>query len=1289
MINKFDITSAPLKGETVIEASAGTGKTYAIAGLFLRLIVEGNLKVNQILVVTFTVAATDELRDRIRRRLREGLNALIDGYQGSDAVLAWLAGKYKNNITIRNRLKEAIICFDEAAIFTIHGFCQKLLSENAFESSTLFDTELLLDDSDILIEVCRDYYRRHFLNMYPLLFSNPQIKQITPDSLLKLIKCLSIDPDFIIIPKITDICDNPNGSQTAIKSAVEELETLFSSIRQMWINQGKAISNLILKAQDNKAFNGTYIKKTTYITAIAEMDTYVKNGNLWDIVKPSKIVKDDKIEKTISIEKLTNSFMQEKAKDSSKLPAHPIFQYIDDFINLLDKTQHRINKFCLCLKLYFLKSAKDSMKKSKMAKNVRAFDDLLAAMHNAVGDGSTAMARAVRNRFSAALIDEFQDTDPLQYSIFTNIFKGDNTLLYLIGDPKQAIYGFRGADIYAYLKAKKSVDSSYTLETNWRSDGGLVTAVNSIFDLKVKNPFVIDGIDFSPVSHAPDREQGSLYIYINRNPVIPMNVELIPVTPMNIAFIGSNLSSSEEESSKKEAAGFITKGDAETFAAKYTASKISEMINKGSYRKTVIIKDKKAAEKPVIIDDKKSAEKALITDAKDLSPEDIAVLVRTNRQTLIVLEELRKLSIPAVIYSAGSVYAEEEAMEIERFMRAAAEPSNERNLKAALITSFFGFNSSQIFELAVDEKRYDSLQNEFLEYNRLWRKSGFISMFRYMIGKRRVRQRVLKYKSGERKLTNYLHIAELLHIADIELKPGIDRLINFLAKRRLAVDKDEKTSSNEYRLRLETDEKAVKIITVHRSKGLEFPVVFCPYLYYSRDSSRDDILKFHDNNGTQTLDIGSDDFHKNRQKMHKEEFAESIRLAYVALTRARYACFTIWGRINKSENSALAWLFHNSSIQNAIESTTSDCAGFKNYDWENMRSDINIIADNSNNTISVEVISNTNIEPQIYLSPLHNKLGLSCKKFKEQEQGRVPEGWRISSFSSIFAGRDSQLPDHDEIDSLPFLIEYLPVEKNQSEGKFFDFPRGARAGSCIHEIMENIDFTQPDVDIARERLKKFGFNEDDEIDKIKEMFDHVLKANLKDSLSLEQIKNGQRINEMEFFFPVGNTNSTAIAEVMKKYGNPTISDFASTMKSLGFSQKGGYLKGFIDMIFCDNEKFYIVDWKTNYLGNSFEHYEISILNKEMKRSGYVLQYLLYTLALDLYLKQRVKDYTYDKHFGGVFYLFMRGIKQGSDTGIYFDRPDSDMVEQLKKELSTLPAISLNSRISYLEGAAIQ
>ncbi|MGD9733453.1 MAG: UvrD-helicase domain-containing protein, partial [Desulfamplus sp.] len=209
-MNKFDITSAPLKGETVIEASAGTGKTYAIAGLFLRLIVEGNLKVNQILVVTFTVAATDELRDRIRRRLREGLNALIDGYQGSDSVLAWLAGKYKNNITIRNRLKEAIICFDEAAIFTIHGFCQKLLSENAFESSTLFDTELLLDDSDILIEVCRDYYRRHFITMCPLLFSNPQIKQITPDSLLKLIKCLSIDPDFTIIPKITDICDNPN-----------------------------------------------------------------------------------------------------------------------------------------------------------------------------------------------------------------------------------------------------------------------------------------------------------------------------------------------------------------------------------------------------------------------------------------------------------------------------------------------------------------------------------------------------------------------------------------------------------------------------------------------------------------------------------------------------------------------------------------------------------------------------------------------------------------------------------------------------------------------------------------------------------------------------------------------------------------------------------------------------------------------------------------------------------------------------------------------------------------------
>ncbi|MBF0411841.1 MAG: exodeoxyribonuclease V subunit beta [Desulfamplus sp.] len=1268
-MKKFDITSAPLEGRSVIEASAGTGKTYAIAGLFLRLVVEANLKINQILVVTFTVAATDELRDRIRRRLREGLNALTYGYTGSDSVLLWLVGKYHNNKNAHNRLKEAIVCFDEAAIFTIHGFCQKLLSENAFESSTLFDTELLLDDSDILLEVCRDYYRCHFLKMYPFLFSNPQVKKITPDSLLKLIKYLSVDPEFTIIPKhidlnkyldtdinltikdttinieannldadtdttINDTTIDVEDNKNPIISVSRKLQSFHSSIKKIWQEEREQIIKIILTAQDNNVFNAKSIKENTYLDVFNAVDIYVQTENFWNIEHDKSKVR--------YIEKLTDRFMLTKAKKNTVqlLPNHPFFKKVEDFISLIDKTQNMVNSFCLNLKLDFLKYADDALKKSKTARNVRAFDDLLVAMHKAVGNGNTPMADAVRKRFSAALIDEFQDTDSLQYSIFTNIFQENNSLLYLIGDPKQAIYGFRGADIYAYLKAKKSVNKSYTLETNWRSDGGLVTAVNNLFNMQGRNPFVINGIDFIPVNHAPDREEGSIYI------------DGKPALPMNIAFIDQNLCT--------KSSGFMNKGDVEPLAAKYTAAKISELINMGS-----------AGRAKLIITNSNSSKKRT---EENIGPQHIAVLVRTNRQTSIILQELRKLSIPGVIYSAGSVYAEEEAIEIERFMRAAAEPSNENNLKTALITGFFGFDSSQIFKLTVDEQLYDSLQNEFLEYNRVWRKSGFISMFRYMIGRNGVRARVLEYAGGERKLTNYLHIAELLHIADIKLKPGIDGLINFLSKRRIAVD-EEKAASDEYRLRLETDEKAVKIITVHKSKGLEFPVVFCPYLYHSRDGGSDDILKFHDSNGVQTLDIGSDDFEKNRKTMQREEFAESIRLAYVALTRARYACFTIWGRINKSENCALAWIFHGTDPIN--DSPNVDSA--KNLDWEKMRSDVNEIAKNSNNTIGVKIISDSDIKPQPYLPPHEKRAKLSCRTFKEQEQGRIPDGWKISSFSSIFAGKDSHAPDHDQMDYASDLVKYSTVTGEPSEGLseslFFDFPRGARAGSCIHEIMESIDFIRPNIEIAKERLEKFGFDSN-HIVRVEDMLNRVLESDLMDSLSLKQIGNEQRINEMEFFLPVGNTNSSAISSIMQKYGSGTTADFASTMKSLGFSQRGGYLKGFIDMIFCHNEKFYIVDWKTNHLGNSFDDYSISLLNDEMRKSGYVLQYLLYTVALNGYLKNRVKGYSYNDHFGGVFYIFMRGVKQRSDTGLYFDCPDIELVERISAEIGI--NVNLNS-----------
>ncbi|MBF0242726.1 MAG: exodeoxyribonuclease V subunit beta [Desulfamplus sp.] len=1261
-MKKFDITKAPLKGLSVIEASAGTGKTYAIAGIFLRLILEGSfkvkdkkygalqsdkiqyLKINQIVVVTFTKAATEELRDRIRRRLKDALMALTDkgGYKGGDPVLLWAYQKYGDDKGAHNRLKEAIICFDESAIFTIHGFCQKMLSENAFESNTLFDTELLLDDSDLLIEACQDYYRRNFFSMNPLLFSHPKVKSIDTKYLLKLVRCLLVDPNFKIIPDSSSY--KKDKIIYSLTPLIKEAQPLYLSLQDGWIKDRDNIFDLILTSCKNKAFDGRSIKESTYPNLFSIVDNYFQGENFWNIEK-------DKNSDIRYIEKLTNRFMRQKAKSVDKLPSHPFFQKVEDFLGLVDEIDKLVEEFCISIKLDFLTSAKDELKKKKSLKNVRAFDDLLLSMYRAVEGGDTPMVRAIRDRFFVALIDEFQDTDPLQYSIFTNIFQKDKeSLLYLIGDPKQAIYGFRGADIYAYLKAKKSVDSAYTLSTNWRADGSLVAAVNSLFDIKGRNPFVIDGIDFIPVNHAPDREDGSLYIDDSQ------------YKPMNIAIIDQKLSDSKKQ------AGSINKGTTEEFAAKFTAGKIAQLINLGACGRAVI-------------------KNRVANSQKSLEPQDIAVLVRTNRQGNIVLMELKKLKIPGVIYSAGSVYAEEEAIELERFMRAAAEPSNERLLKGALITALFGFDGQQIVELSSNEMLYDSLQNDFLEYNTIWRQFGFISMLRYMMQKRGVRAKLLGYSGGERKLTNYLHIAELLHIADMKLKPGIDGLINFLAKRRL--DSLDKPDADEYRLRLETDEKAVKIITIHRSKGLEFDVVFCPYLYHAMDSKDEGFVSFHDDvQSHKVLDIGSDNYDKHKEKMIEESFAESVRLAYVALTRAKYCCFTVWGKISSSENSPLSWLFHGDKFLDKGLNLAKGRQSLKQLSWEDIKSDVDRVANLSGSTIKVEVVSDIKSLPYL---PLNEKtITLEHKQFKGGSSGKIPYGWRISSFTSIFSGRamDFDMPDHDEISDYdkraqPDFVEDLPKDlsslislKSKDEDNlkaaFFDFPKGARAGTCIHEIMESIDFTRPDINIAKQKLEKFGFKEEDELQKVEEMLNRLLNSNIMFGTSypiyLNQIRNLDRLNEMEFYIPVGDTNSSLLSSLMSKYGSGAILDFALTMKSLNFSQKGGYLKGFIDMVFCHNNRYYLLDWKTNYLGDRFEDYSFDTLSSQMKSSGYTLQYLIYTVALNAYLEHRVVNYNYDSHFGGVFYIFMRGVQSELKSGVYFDCPNKEVVDELTKAI---------------------
>jgi ATP-dependent exoDNAse (exonuclease V) beta subunit (contains helicase and exonuclease domains) len=470
----FDLLTNPLEGINLIEASAGTGKTFTIAGLFLRLILEKNLLVNEILVVTFTKAATAELNDRIRNLLKEAIEGFARG-QSDDEFLNGLIKQYPDPLPSLKRLKEALRDFDEAAIFTIHGFCQRVLKEHAFESSLLFDTELITDEEALKQEIIDDFWRINFYNASPLFIHYALNNHCTPENLLKLVRTYSDKPLLKVIPQVTI----PDTSQEE-----KNFNDAFNKARDSW-QSSKADVEKILANQIG--FKQSVVSKVPEL--IIGFDYFLNAGN-----------------KNFTLfhqfDLFTVSGVKKATKKNYEPPQHPFFDFCEILKEKLQALSGVYEQRLLGLKTSLFTFLHQSLGKQKQRRNVQSFYDLLSKLRNALADKSGAeLAKIIRAKYHAALIDEFQDTDPLQYEIFHNIFKNQGGILFLIGDPKQAIYSFRGADIFAYLLAISQVEKKYTLKENWRSDPQLINAVNTIFS-HVKNPFVFEGIKFQEASAA-------------------------------------------------------------------------------------------------------------------------------------------------------------------------------------------------------------------------------------------------------------------------------------------------------------------------------------------------------------------------------------------------------------------------------------------------------------------------------------------------------------------------------------------------------------------------------------------------------------------------------------------------------------------------------------------------------------------------------------------------------------------------------------------------------------------
>ncbi|EPE2696031.1 exodeoxyribonuclease V subunit beta [Vibrio alginolyticus] len=1177
----------PLHGARLIEASAGTGKTFTIAGLYLRLLLgHGSaetrhrvpLTVDQILVVTFTEAATAELRDRIRARIHDARIAFARG-QSSDPVIQPLLNEFDDHKQAAEILLQAERQMDEAAVYTIHGFCQRMLTQNAFESGSRFNNEFVTDESHLKAQVVADYWRRNF---YPLPFTLAgEIRQLwgSPSALLSDISnYLTGAPLSLSVP--------------AMKGSLADLHTenlkKIDELKAQWRESQDDFLTLISDSDINKR---SYTKKS--------LPTWLEAVNAWAATETTGYDYPDKLEKFAQ-----NVLLEKTPKGSA--PQHAVFEAIETFL---------ANPISLKAPLlaHAIEHCRVMLANAKNQKQWLSFDDLLTQLSASIDtDESELLAARIRTLYPVAMIDEFQDTDPLQYSIFSRIYLNNPECgLFMIGDPKQAIYGFRGADIFTYIKARNQVSAHYTLGTNWRSSADMVQAVNQVFALP-DSPFIYDSdIPFLPVKYSPNAEKR----------IWTMGGQMQPALTYWL-----------QEADDKP----LPKGEYLTRMAEATASQIQTILTQAQQGQACLVNGEKQ---------------------KAVQAGNIAVLVRTGSEGRMVKQALADQGIASVYLSnRDSVFTSSVAQDLQRLLQAVLTPENDRALRASLASELFALDAASLDALNNDEIVWENAVNEFKEYRKLWVQRGVLPMLRAVISKRHIAERLLEEgassqgENGERALTDLMHIGELLQQASNELDSD-HGLLRWLAQ-SISDAENGLGGSDDQIQRLESERNLVQIVTIHKSKGLEYDLVFLPFVFSYREASE---AKYYDAANDRTvLDITGND--ASMKQADKERLAEDLRLIYVALTRAVYACFIGASPLRNGRSTKEPTGVHRSAIgyliQNGQEGGINDLHQGLTKQQDEL--DCVVVADPPQQL------------EEKYVAPQEEIHDLSANEL----QNPIDRNWRITSYSSLVK-QGSHHAEHDatievtgfDIDSSEEQDEADLVEPERS---IFTFPRGARPGTFLHSLFEEIEFTQLATTEENTQII-LGLMESEQLDEewlpiLQQLIDTVLATPLDSkSLLLNQKAPSQRLVEMEFLLPIEVLSAPALNRVIQRHD-----PLSAKAGDLGFQTVQGMLKGFIDLVFEHQGKYYVLDWKSNHLGDDVTHYHGEALKSAMADHRYDLQYQIYALALHRFLRSRLANYDYEQHFGGVYYLFLRGMDGQSDHGIFAAKPTLEFLQEMDR-----------------------
>lgn len=1156
----------PLTGERLIEASAGTGKTYTIAALYLRLLLGLGgeaafirpVNVEELLVVTFTEAATEELRGRIRSNIHELRIACLRNSTSNPLYASLL-----DEIDDRDEAAEVLLLaerqMDEAAVYTIHGFCQRMLSLNAFESGMLFEQTLIEDESRLRFRACADFWRRH---CYPLPREVAEMVHASwkgPQELLKSI-------DRYLQGEAPRIKTPPQDE--TIEQRHRQILAQINEVKAQWQAASEEIPDILEgSALDRRKFNR------------GNQGKWIEKVDAWASEETTGYQLPD------ALEKFAQSFLLSRTKEGGEPPRHPLF----DAVEVLVAAPPSLDSLIIARAMSEIREA---VAQEKRRRGEMGFDDMLSRLDDALqSDSGDALAAAIRQRFPVAMIDEFQDTDPQQYRIFRRIWRRQpDTALLLIGDPKQAIYAFRGADIFTYMRARSDVPAHYTLDTNWRSAPGVVESVNLLFS-GTDNPFMFRDIPFLPVKSAVKNHDLRFELGGKVQPA--MNFWLMP---------GNSVSA----------------GDYQSHMASLCAGQIRDWLSGGQRGDALLWRG---------------------GSARPVQASDITVLVRNRQEAALVRDALNALGIPSVYLSnRDSVFETPEAQDLLRLLQAVLAPERESGLRSALASALFGLNAQQLEVLNQDELAWDALVEEFTAYRQLWQQRGVMAMLRALMSARHLAENLLATHGGERRLTDILHLSELLQEAAGQLESE-HALVRWLSQQVAGPD----SGASSQQMRLESDRHLVQIVTVHKSKGLEYSLVWLPFIARYR---KQDQAFYHDRSTYgAVLDLNKSD--ESLELAEAERLAEDLRLLYVALTRAVWHCSLGIAplsarRSDKVTDSEL----HHSALGRLVQRGEA-------RDADGLQACLNALC---NEHIAVSIAGMPDGEPWQALAAEMPELRARAM------QRRIADEWRVTSYSSLQQrGHGSLAQD---------LLPKLDIDAAGARGEVSEepelsphtFPRGASPGTFLHSLFEEIDFTQPVSESwMQEQLERSGF---DPVwaPVLTRWLDAVLQAPLPGTgIALNALGEKDKQVELEFYLPIEQLLSAEALDALIRQYDPLSAD----CPPLDFRRVSGMLKGFIDLIFRRDGRYYLLDYKSNWLGESPEAYTQAAMAQAMQAHRYDLQYQLYSLALHRYLRHRLPDYDYDRHFGGVIYLFLRGVDDsGSGQGIFTTRPARALIDGL-------------------------